>query len=73
MAAPEELAQLVQQDHTDEIAALEEAAITALLAGTGAQFERLIRRTLTAWTVAFGSPDALATPGAALNRLMASV
>lgn len=73
MATPEELAQLVQQDHTDEIGALEEAAVAALLAGTGVQFERLIRKKLTAWTVAFGSPDALATPGATLNRLMASV
>ncbi|MFI6140323.1 hypothetical protein ACIBCC_19310 [Streptomyces griseus] len=73
MATPEELAQLVQQEHTGEISALEEAAIAALLAGTGVQFERLIRRTLTAWTVAFGSPDALAASGAALNRLMASV
>lgn len=73
MATPEELAQLVQQDHTDEIGALEEAAIVALLAGAGVQFERLVRRTLTAWTVAFGSPDAPAAPGAALNRLMASV
>lgn len=73
MATPEELAQLVQQEHTDEISALEEGAIAVLLAGTGVQFERLIRRTLTAWTVAFGSPDALAASGATLNRLMASV
>lgn len=73
MATPEDLARLVQGDHTDEVGALEEALLASLLGGIAAQFEKLTGKALAAWTTAFGSPDALAVPGAALNRLMASV
>lgn len=73
MATPEELTRLVQEDHTDEIGAFEEALLAGLLGGVATQFEKLTGKALAAWTTAFGSPDAFAVPGAALNRLMASV
>ncbi|MEU1088958.1 hypothetical protein ABZ401_19345 [Streptomyces sp. NPDC005892] len=73
MGRPEELARLVQVDHTDEISALEETLLARILGGLAAKFEQLTGRSLKAWTVAFGSPDAPAVPGAALTRLLASV
>lgn len=73
MATPEDLARLVQEDHTDEIGALEEALLAGVLAGLAAKFEQLTGKALVAWTAAFGSPDALALPGTALNRLLATV
>lgn len=73
MATPDELARLVQQDHTDEITLLEEALLARILGGTQRQFEKLTRKTMAAWTITFGGPFAPAIPGPALNRLLASV
>lgn len=73
MAAPEELARLVQEDHTDEIVKLEEALLVRIVGGIAQRFEKLIRKTLKAWTVAFGGPFAPAVPGPALTRLLALV
>jgi hypothetical protein len=73
MATPEELARLVQQDHTQEVTGLEQGLLAVILGDIDARFTTLVAGTVAAWTTAFGAPDALAVPGVALRRLLAAV
>ncbi|MER5715724.1 hypothetical protein [Streptomyces sp. NPDC002132] len=67
----EDLARLVQGDHTDEVVDLENQLAGRALFGSDRAFEELIRRTLTAWTTAFGGPGQAAVPGGLLRRILA--
>ena len=68
----DDLARLVQGDHTGEVIDLEDQLAADTL-GTGDRtFEELIRRTLTAWTRAYGGPDQPALPGDLLRRIIAA-
>lgn len=68
----DDLMRLVQEDHTGEVVDLENKMSGRALAGSDRTFEELIRRTLTAWTRAFGGPDQDALPGDVLRRLLAA-
>lgn len=68
----EHLARLVQDDHTGEVIDLENRIAARTLAGSDRTFEELIRRALSAWTSAFGSPDRPALPGDVLRRILAA-
>ncbi|MFI2761391.1 hypothetical protein ACH5A3_21355 [Streptomyces echinatus] len=65
------LTRLVQTDHTDEVIDLENELAGRVLRGSDRAFEELIRRTLTAWTRAYGGPDQPALPGDLLRRIIA--
>lgn len=68
----EHLARLVQEQHTGAVVDLEKR-ITAAAVGDGeAAFTELIRRTLTAWTRAFGGPEEPGAPGDVLSRILAA-
>lgn len=68
-----DLAALAQGDHTDAVIALEDQTAQDTLGRMDDDFTALTRRTVTAWTLAFGSATAAAVPGAALLRLLAAV
>ncbi|WP_225825604.1 hypothetical protein [Streptomyces naphthomycinicus] len=65
------LARLVQDDHTGEVVDLENQLAGRALLGSDRAFEELIRRTLTAWTRAYGGPSQPALPGDMLRRIIA--
>lgn len=69
----DDLLRLIHGDHTDAVRNLEESATGTLVDRLDTALDALARRTLTAWVQAFGSPDAIATPGEALTRLLAAV
>lgn len=69
----DDLTRLVQDDHTGEVIDLENKVGARALGGSDRAFEELIRRTLTAWTGAFGGPDQAALPGDVLRRILAAV
>jgi hypothetical protein len=64
------LIRLVQDDHTGEVVDLENQLAARTLLGSDRAFEELIRRTLAAWTGAFGGPDQSALPGDVLSRII---
>jgi len=64
------LMRLVQADHTDEVIDLEAGIAGRTLHGSDRAFEELIRRTLQAWTHAFGGPNYAAAPGDVLARIL---
>ncbi|MEU6597861.1 hypothetical protein [Streptomyces flaveolus] len=65
------LTRLVQDDHTDEVIDLENQLAGQALRGSDRAFEELFRRTLTAWTHAYGGPNQPALPGDTLHRIIA--
>ncbi|MYS15176.1 hypothetical protein [Streptomyces sp. SID4982] len=68
----ERLLRLVQGEHTDQVVDLENHITGRALAGSDRAFEELIRRTLEAWTRAFGGPNHTALPGDLLRRVIAA-
>lgn len=68
----EDLARLVQEDHTGAVVGLEDQIAAAAAGDSGSAFEELIRRTLATWTRAFGGPGQPGTPGDALRRILAA-
>lgn len=69
----QDLTRLVQGDHTDAVAALEDATAGESLGDVEGQFDTLARTSLTGWVAAFGAVGAVAVAGAALDRLVAAV
>ncbi|WP_030344775.1 hypothetical protein [Streptomyces sp. NRRL S-1022] len=68
----EHLTRLVQDDHTGEVVDLENRLAGRALLGMDRAFEELVRRTLTAWTRAYGGPNQPAAPGDVLRRIVAA-
>ena len=68
----DDLRRLVQDDHTGEVIDLENGIAARTLAGSDRTFEDLIRRTLAAWTRAFGGTGQTALPGDVLRRILAA-
>lgn len=66
------LRRLTQDDHTGDVIGLEDRLAARILQGADRAFEELIRRTLAAWTHAYGGPDQTATPGELLRRLLSA-
>lgn len=66
------LTRLTQDDHTSEVIGLEERIAASALGGSDSLFAELIRRTLTAWTRAYGGTDQPGTPGDILRRILAA-
>ena len=66
------LLRLVQDDHTGEVVDLEDRIARAALGSSDSLFAELIRRTLTAWTRAYGGADQPGTPGDVLRRILAA-
>lgn len=66
------LARLVQDDHTGAVVDLEDRITQSVFGRAEAALEELVRRTLTVWTRAFGTPDQPAAAGEALRRLLAA-
>ncbi|MET9517424.1 hypothetical protein [Streptomyces sp. NPDC002994] len=73
MATNEELAALVQGEHTDAVIALEQAVAAQAAGQVEEEFEALSRSTVAAWVAAFGSVEALAVSGATLRRILKAV
>ena len=69
----DDLRRLVQDDHTGEVIDLENRLGSQVIRDSDRRFEELIRRTLTAWTRAFGGPDQPAPSGEVLRRILAAV
>jgi len=69
----EHLARLVQDDHTSAVVSLEKRIAADAFGDSDSAFEELIRRTLTAWTRAFGGPDQPGVAGEVLRRILAAV
>ncbi|MEU7240316.1 hypothetical protein [Streptomyces sparsogenes] len=67
------LARLVQRDQTDAVIRLEDRAIQRALGNLDDDFTELVRRTLAAWTAAFGNAGGDATSDPALRRILAAV
>jgi hypothetical protein len=68
----DDLFRLVQDEHTRQVIDLEKRIGTAAVGDSDRLFAELIRRTLTAWTRAFGGPDQAATAGDLLRRILAA-
>lgn len=68
----EDLARLVQDDHTGDVIDLENQIAARALRGSDRAFEELIRRILNAWTRAFGGPEQPALPGGVLRQILAT-
>jgi hypothetical protein len=68
----DDLARLVQDDHTREVIGLEQKLATQAIGDGDRAFEDLIRRVLAAWTKAFGGPNQPAATGEALRRIIAA-
>ncbi|MFI5687894.1 hypothetical protein [Streptomyces sp. NPDC051636] len=64
------LMSLVQDDHTGDVVDLENQLAGRVLRGSDRAFEELIRRTLAAWTRAYGGPNQPALPGDILRRII---
>jgi hypothetical protein len=69
----EHLARLVQEEHTGAVVGLEDQIAADSFGDSDAAFEALIRRTLAAWTRAFGGPDQPGVSGEVLRRILAAV
>lgn len=69
----EHLAGLIQDEHTSQVIDLEDRIVGEAFGGSESLFAQLIRRTLAAWTRAFGGPDEPAVPGGVLRRILAAV
>lgn len=72
-ARPDELAALIQGEQTDAVRGLENRIIDAALGDSDEQFTALQRRSLTAWVVAFGSPQQEAGDAPTLRRILAAI
>ena len=68
----DDLGRLVQDEQTGEVVRLEDRIAADTVGYTGMAFDDLIRRTLAAWTRAFGGPDQPALPGDVLRRIIAA-
>jgi hypothetical protein len=68
----DDLFRLVQDEHTRQVIDLEKRIGSAAVGDSDRLFAELIRRTLTAWTRAFGGPDKAATVGDLLRRILAA-
>lgn len=68
----DDLLRLTQDDHTGEVIDLEGHIAAAALGDSDSLFAQLIRRTLTAWTRAYGGLDQPGTPGDVLRRILAA-
>ncbi|MBD9700654.1 hypothetical protein IHE56_00815 [Streptomyces sp. ID01-12c] len=68
----QDLARLVQGDHTDAVVALEDGVTDTVLGDSQSAFAALIERTLSAWVRAFGSVDQPAEVGDVLRRILAA-
>ena len=66
------LARLVQDTHTGEVIRLEDHISRDILGHSDSVFADLIRRTLAAWTRAFGGPSQPGVPGDVLRRIIAA-
>ncbi|WP_445520444.1 hypothetical protein [Streptomyces sp. NEAU-174] len=69
----ERLARLIQGEHTDAVIRLEDRATQRVLGNLDDDFTTLVRRTLAAWTTAFGDTTGDATSDPALRRILAAV
>lgn len=69
----ERLARLIQGEQTDAVVRLEDRATQRALGNLDDDFTTLVRRTLAAWTTAFGSVGGDATSGPALRSILAAV
>lgn len=68
----DDLTRLVQDDHTRQVIGLEDQIAASILRDTDATFAVLIRRTLEAWTRAFGGANRPAVPGTLLDRIISA-
>lgn len=66
------LMKLVQDDHTGKVIELEDSIAARALGDSDRLIEDLIRRTLAAWTRAYGGPGHPAPPGDMLRRILAA-
>lgn len=66
------LTRLVRDDHTNTVTDLEDRIAADAFGQSEEAFEALIRRTLAAWTQAFGGPHQPAVPGDVLRRILAA-
>ncbi|MFG3170578.1 hypothetical protein [Streptomyces sp. NPDC048200] len=66
------LLRLVQDDHTSKVIDLEDQLTARALGDSDRVIEDLIRRSLAAWTRAYGGPNHAATPGDMLQRILAA-
>ncbi|MCQ8831767.1 hypothetical protein [Streptomyces malaysiensis] len=69
----ERLAHLIQGEQTDAVIRLEDRVTQRALGNLDDDFTTLVRRTLAAWTTAFGGTTGDATSDPALRRILASV
>lgn len=69
----EHLARLIQDDHTSAVVSLEKRIAADAFGDSDSAFQELIRRTLAAWTRAFGGPDQPGVAGDVLRRILAAV
>ncbi|MFE3031571.1 hypothetical protein ACFXKY_07970 [Streptomyces canus] len=68
----DDLRRLVQDDHTAAVIRLEGELAHHIVEGADRTLEALIRRTLTAWTRAYGGPSHPAVAGDLLRRILAA-
>jgi hypothetical protein len=66
------LFRLVQDDHIGQVVDLEKRIGETAIGDSETQFAQLIRRTLTAWSRAYGGPDQPGAPGDLLRRILAA-
>jgi hypothetical protein len=69
----EDLARLVQDEHTDTVVDLEDGVAETVLGDSQSMFEELIERTLSAWVRAFGGADQPAEGGDVLRQILAAM
>ncbi len=69
----DDLMRLVQEDHTDQVRALEDSTVEQVVGDLDGQLDALARTTLSAWVKLFGAPTAVAAAGAALDGIIAAV
>jgi hypothetical protein len=70
---PAELLAFIRGEQTDAVRGLEDRIAADALGDSAERFDELQRRTLMAWTTAFGSPQQDATDVGALRRILAAV
>ena len=66
------LFRLVQDEHIGEVVDLEKRIGETAIGDSETQFAQLIRRTLAAWSRAYGGPDQPGAPGDMLRRILAA-
>ncbi|WP_020135056.1 hypothetical protein [Streptomyces sp. 351MFTsu5.1] len=67
-----DLFRLTQEDHLAQVVDLEKRITDDIVGDSDSQLAELARRTLAAWTRAFGGPGQAATPGDVLRRILAA-